>query len=445
MFEQIIKKKINENFFFRVFPSYLTIFLPFFLITGPFLSDLAISLCSIIFLINTFYYKNFFFYKNYFFKFFLIFWITLLISSLLAENYIFYSLKDSFFYIRFGLFALSTYYLILNNPKIILYFFYVLIFCFYLLVFDGFFQFFNETNLFGWPIISNRVSSFFKDELILGSYLSRLMPLCFACYVFVKRDFHKINIYFNYSIFLLFILCEILIFVSGERSAFFYLNISALYIIILSKNLKKIRILILLFSLLGIILISFFDNTYKKRIIDVTLNQVQKNTVNQNKNISTINKKHLINELNTFYLFSLEHENHFKSAYLMFKDNKIFGIGVKLFRKHCNIKKYITSFESCTTHPHNTYIQLLSEVGIIGFFQIFLIFFLLIFFSIKHFFLIFFKKKIYFDDFQICLLSSALITLWPLIPTGNFFSNWLSIIYYLPVGFFLYSLNKKKI
>jgi glycopeptide antibiotics resistance protein len=53
------------------------------------------------------------------------------------------------------------------------------------------------------------------------------------------------------------------------------------------------------------------------------------------------------------------------------------------------------------------------------------------------------KGKNLFDDFEISMLSAILITLWPIIPSGNFFNNWLSIIYFLPLGFLLSSLNKK--
>ena len=47
-----------------------------------------------------------------------------------------------------------------------------------------------------------------------------------------------------------------------------------------------------------------------------------------------------------------------------------------------------------------------------------------------------FKKQYLFNDFQICLLASILITIWPFAPSGNFFNNWISIIYYYPIGFF---------
>ena len=47
------------------------------------------------------------------------------------------------------------------------------------------------------------------------------------------------------------------------------------------------------------------------------------------------------------------------------------------------------------------------------------------------------------SDYQICLLACFIINLWPFIPTLNFFNNWFSIVFYLPVGFLLYSLDKE--
>ena len=46
-----------------------------------------------------------------------------------------------------------------------------------MLLADSIFQFFTGFNILGFEIISDRVSSFFNDELILGSYLVRVMPI----------------------------------------------------------------------------------------------------------------------------------------------------------------------------------------------------------------------------------------------------------------------------
>ena len=70
------------------------------------------------------------------------------------------------------------------------------------------------------------------------------------------------------------------------------------------------------------------------------------------------------------------------TAYNIFLDNPIFGIGVKNYREECKNAKYseisaTESFYRCSTHPHNTYLQILAETGIIGF-SIFFIFVLLV-------------------------------------------------------------------
>ena len=128
----------------------------------------------------------------------------------------------------------------------------------------------------------------------------------------------------------------------------------------------------------------------------------------------------------------------------MYLDNKVIGIGVRNFRNFCSDIRYDVLHErSCTTHPHNTYIQILAETGLIGLGFILLVLFCFIYFSLKHLRGIFSKNKYYFTDFEVCLLSAILVSIWPFVPSGNFFNNWLSIIYYFPIGFLLWSFDKK--
>ena len=63
---------------------------------------------------------------------------------------------------------------------------------------------------------SYRVSSFFQDEQILGSYLSRLWPIFFGLSIILFSKSKKI--FFN--LILIFILSETLIFLSGDRGFF---------------------------------------------------------------------------------------------------------------------------------------------------------------------------------------------------------------------------------
>ncbi len=417
----MIFNSTKEKFIFYNFPIFLFSLIPFFLITGPFLSDLSISLVSILFLIYCLKERNFSYFKNKYFYFFLIFWGYLILNSLI-NNFNLDSIKISFFYFRYGVFVVAIVALLNVDSKFIKYFFYTILVCFTALIFDGFYQYFFEENILGWEL-GGRVTSFFGDEKILGSYITRLWPIFFAISILL---FKKKNSLF-YFIILIFILSEVLIFLSGERAAFFYINFSALFVILLSEKLLKLRLVILSISILLIVIISIVNPAAKNRIIDHTLNQMNYNYKEKKK-------------YEGIYIFSMQHTHHYLSAYRMFLDNKILGVGVKNFRNFCHVEKYKESRFSCSSHPHNTYIQILTETGIIGF--LFLITILILFckFIFTH---ILYKTrgKHYFTDFEICVLSGIAIYLWPFIPTGNIFNNWLNIAMILNLPFLIWSRN----
>ena len=92
----------------------------------------------------------------------------------------------------------------------------------------------------------------------------------------------------------------------------------------------------------------------------------------------------------------------------------------------------------CTTHPHNFYLQLLAETGLLGFVYIFLIF---LYFSLKLLISFFSRKKP--NNFEIVLISSFVVILFPFTPNGNFFNNWLMMTQLLPVSLYLYSFCRK--
>ena len=66
-------------------------------------------------------------------------------------------------------------------------------------------------------------------------------------------------------------------------------------------------------------------------------------------------------------IFTAQHDSLIRTAYKMFEYKPIFGHGPKMFRVICKDEKYATGVSPCMTHPHNFYLQLLAETGIIGF------------------------------------------------------------------------------
>ena len=414
------KKKFPETIIYT-----LIVFLPITLVSGPFLSDLSVSIITVIFIYLSFKKKLYFYYKNIFSKIFGVFFLILLFTSFFSLDPII-SLKKTIVYFRFWIFALAVWYIFSKYEKLISYLILSFTIIFLILIVDGYIQFFFEKNILGWPIQgASRLSSLFKDELILGSYLSRLLPIYFGLLVFTNFD-KKIYKYILF--FIVFVGVETLIFMSGERVAFFFVNASSLMLIITMKNYKYFRIFSIIAS---IILIIFLINLYPQ-----STNRIFNKTFDQ---LGLSDKKTNPQK----YIFSMEHQNHYISSIRMFKDNKITGVGPRMFRNKCGDKKY-NIFEGCSTHPHNTYVQLLAETGLIGFIFGLIIFFITIFFITKHLIYKFIKNKILFSDFELCLLSAMLISIWPFVPTGGIFNNWLNIIYFFPVGLFLNSIYNQK-
>lgn len=414
----------KEKLIFYNLPTLFFSLIPFFLITGPFLSDLSISLISLLFLFYCFKEKNFSYFKNKYVYFFLIFWGYLIFNSLI-NNFNIDSLKISFFYFRYGVFVIAMVVLLNFNNKFIKYFFYCTFICFVVLILDGFYQYFVGKNIIGFKSPNpSRVSSFFHEDMILGSYLSRLWPIFFGLSIFIFKEKNK----FFFLFILTFILSEVLIFLSGDRTAFFYINLSAIFVILFSKKLLKLRLLTLISSITLIAIISIMNPIAKERIFEQTLNQMN---LNKDKIQGGAEKEKKI------YIFSKVHNDIYISAYKIFLDNKILGVGVKNFRNICKDKKY-NSKNSCSTHPHNSYIQILSETGAIGLIFLLVALFQFCKYLIKHIMLKF-RGKNYFTDFEICILSGIAIYLWPFVPTGNVFNNWLNIAMILNLPFLIWS------
>ena len=110
-------------------------------------------------------------------------------------------------------------------------------------------------------------------------------------------------------------------------------------------------------------------------------------------------------------------------------DNPIIGHGIKSFRIKCLTKLHLPN-RICATHPHNYYLELLNDTGLLGtLFFICAIFYLIInkFFNFKYYEK---NEKLLF----ICLLIIIIAEFFPLKSSGSFFSTTNSSFIFLILG-----------
>ena len=419
---------------------FLVCFLPYALVTGPFIPDMFISLISILFLFISLKLNLWNYYKIFFFKFFCLFYFIINLSSFFSEN-IFISLKTSLPYFRFGLFTLAVIFIFKNKKKFELFFFKNLILVILILLLDGLIQFFFGYNMIGFVYnllgmqipsqyllgSQNRITSLFGDESLYGSYLVRLSPIFF--YLILKFRFFN---NFNILIFFIFIFSIFLaVIFSNERTALLLFLIFLSYNFIFQKKFKYFRISIIILLIFSILLI--FNNKQLNYRYVITTKYLFYNLLKNEPKKQQIEKENLNTEKYNSpqnYLLLL------KTSVSMFYDSPLVGKGVRSFKYLSADNRFATEDNLgniyFNSHPHNYYFQLLAETGLLGFV---FIFFSLLFFLYKTFFHL--NKKYYLKkNYEIILFSGFLFILWPITTTGNFFNNWLSIFNFLLLGIF---------
>ena len=317
---------------------------------------------------------------------------------------------------------------------------YIILFLIFLgLIFiDSFYQIINGKNLLGYKLLHSRVSSFFGDELVLGSFLIKLLPIKIWFVFFFKEKLEK---YFSIIIFYLISTSSIIIFLSGGRTSFALLLIFLFMLFIFLNKYKKVLSITYLFIAVSIFGFSQINETKSLvyRLFVISFHQVT-NEIYTNTKIKSLqeDKRQLKDNLR---VFSDDYHNHYKLALHLFKSEPVFGQGPKGFRFYCRSVNYNPKKELgiCSTHPHNYLMQIISELGVVG-----LLFYLLALSYVVINLITCIKSNDNKKNKELLVISSCmiLISFFPFFPSGNFFNNWISIINYYFLGIYFYSYNK---
>ena len=420
MFSGILSILRSLNFY-----EYILLFIPISLIFGPTYLNFFLILSSLIFLYE-FYKKNFFNQIKFSWFFFcLIFICYNFIRAIYASDQM-HALQSSFSQIRFLFFSLFIYLCIprVTNINFILKFWLVVILA---VAFDVLLQYYFSKDIFGYPLVGARggfarPSGPFGESLRAGTFLSfTTIPIFF--YYFNK--FNSLTLKNKFIISIVYIFLFLVIAISGERLALVVFVSSSIVFLFFNFYIKKFLFFLLL---IFIFLFSIFISNIS---FQLRMNELGKITTN-------------------FYESS--YGRLWESSYLVFKQNKLFGVGLKNYRFECdnNLKpidpRPDNPAQLCSTHPHNFILELLSETGIIGFLIFFIFFYKLLIFlrnRIKNL-----KNNFLFNEYKGLVYGNILmlfIYIWPLKTSGSFFTTWNGSFFWLNLGLALLLTKNNKI
>ena len=345
-------------------------------------------------------------------------WNTIEINFLnqpLNENY--FILAKSLLFLKYFFLYLSIRLLVENNLlnfKIIFSFFSltVLYVCIDVIV-----QFFSGKNLFGYPSpFEHKNTGPFIDEAIAGGFIQRFsLYLFFALIAF--SSIKKLNLKI-YTLSLLFILVISSIILSGNRMPLILFIVSIIVIMLTNKTIKRflLQILILIFV---VTFVTISSNDTLSRYYKTFYYQTENIVSHYVYKITGIGSKTPFNRT-TNYIYE------FDSGISTFKLNKYLGGGVKSFRFNCP-KRKITNRErtSCNMHPHNYYLEILTDLGLFGFFIFSIMTILVIFKSYRNLFD--YRNKYIFSPFFYVFLMEV----FPIKSSGSFFTTNNAVIIFL--------------
>lgn len=411
----INEKKINKALLLLIY------LFPISLLSPSAINNTFVTLVDIFFIIILFKEKNYTFIKNKTFVILIIYWFYLIINLFFSIDFS-NSLSRSLGIIRFIFFAYAIEYCLkLKSSKYQKNIFNIWTIIFLIVSFDLLFESAFGFNTLGFvSYMPGRLASFLNTELKIGNFYHGFLFIIVA-FFFIKNK-NKLSLFFLIT----FTIISLLI---GERSNFAKVIISLfIFLFFFEKkffNLKKIIILFLIIIICSIVLLKSpsRSNRFNGQFFSYIL-------------------EHGI----TKYLYVSQNFAHNITAYKIFLNYPMLGVGLRNFNQECN--KDIYNDEKlnynqgrCSTHPHQYYFEILSETGIIG-----LILFISTFFYILYYgFKTYLKKKNLIQLASLTFVTSSLI---PFLPSGSFYTTYSASIFWLNIGiifaFSSYSSNKRK-
>jgi len=283
----------------------------------------------------------------------------------------------------------------------------------FFVAFDILVQVIHGENLLGYPITWFRPSGVFGQEHIAGGYLQRFSYfLIFSPFLYFKKNkvlcFCLVILFFLISIF----------FTANKMPLLLYI-FSILVFFVLEKKIKE---LFIVFLVIGMVFFTTIKFTPVERMAiswsSMVLHVSELFTV-----LPKLFNNEVVKELHAGSGYIL----HFNSGYQVWKQNKVFGGGLKSFRLNCSF----APGQTCNTHPHNYVLEILAETGLIGLTLIYSFFFIALFNFIRNY------NKNFNSSAKFFALPFFLIAItefFPIKSSGSFFTTGDSVIIFVALA-----------
>ena len=323
----------------------------------------------------------------------------------------------SFFFLRFLVFFLVISKFVENNKLNYKFFFIFSAFLSFLVAADIFINFNLDKNFINQSFI-RYFTGFFGSENVAGGYIQKFsLFFTFFLILFLPISKNKKMIFFTFS----FIFFLFTIVISGNRMPVLLYFTSFLFFTIIDEEFRKYSIIFIFLFLITITsLFKFFPSSN-------VVQRIHSFTGSIHEIVKIAPEVFYYGKLNNQErkTFASGHLVTFNSGVQVWKENKIFGGGLKSFRINC---KQDYKYQVCNTHPHNYLIEILIDTGLVGFFFIYIAFAIVI--------INFFKNYLKNSNLNIRLMVIPFFLIFffevfPLRSSGSFFTTSSATIIFL--------------
>ncbi|SFK06261.1 O-antigen ligase family protein [Methylophaga sulfidovorans] len=391
-------------------PVHLFLYLlPALLLFSRAIADITVVLVAITFLVFSYKNRHWDWIKQPWFLAFLLFNAYLVFVNLPLSSEPSESLKYVLTFIRWPLFAMALSYWVFNNAENRQYFLIGLLLTMFFIIADTFWQYIFDVDWFGIERFSEtRLTGPFRSP-IPGTMLLRLWFIALFAALLIPVFKQSVIRQLTFMIVVMgtgFVFT----FLTGERMALilFSAGCAVVFIAMLLAYKQYKQKLMLMLALLAITLVTTLflsPEMFERSIVSIG------------------------SKLSTFA--QSDYGSVFNAAWQVWQDNWWLGSGLHTYQTVCEQQQLLISSGLMCTHPHNLYLQLGAETGVVG---------LLLFLFMLY---LLYKKVlgpllVQRNWIQAALSFSVLtVSFWPLTGGISVLSNWVAALVWLGIAWVL--------